>query len=192
MRISEDDLVHLRPSAGDLAPNLSIRTLQFSHSWAFFPEELGEDSEDVVALMAFIQLAPPLHPAFKWLAIEHQSGGYVGSHPAFVGVRLALRPEIQAALQMLAGRYRGYRNGYFSIDAKSAKDIADYDARLGELGLDCDYTYPALHEGVYPIDATEKNLAILTDTPPDLALLGDEFTRRPTNFGVYVLARNSD
>ena len=195
MRISEKDVAHLRTGTKARPGGISVRerrNFSFSQSWTFFPLELGEPGDDIVALLAYTEHLPPLNDAFEWLAVEHQSGGYACQHPVFVGVRLFLRPTVHSALRKLAKVYHGYDHGQFGIADKSAKDICEYNSRLGELGLHCNYTYPWLHEAVYPVDATKENLSVLASSPPILDQLGDDFSRRAPGFGVYILAANSD
>lgn len=201
MKISESDVAAFRDRPTEGSRYVRIETLSreaspalFTPSWTFFPSELGDTFGfgGVVAILGFTKLLPKLAPELDWFAIKHQSGGYACSHPRFVGVRLALRPTITAHLEVLANDYRGHKNGYFSLTDKSTTDIEVYNARLKLIGLNCEFTYPWLHEGVYPIDATPEALSRLTNTPPDLEQFGDSWAPRPPDFGVFVLATNCD
>ena len=97
MRLTEAKLSGLRsPASGHVylqTPGENVAGL-FTPSWTFFPAELGDAGNGVVAILAFTQVVPKLDAGLEWVAIRHQSGGYSCSAPVFVGVRLALRPHI--------------------------------------------------------------------------------------------------
>jgi hypothetical protein len=196
-RISELDVCGFRAltrrtGAGlTLALRGKLPNAMFTPSWEFFPLELGDPGDDVVALVGYADSLPPLNPRLEWLAIEHQSGGHACSHPRFVGIRLTLRPQIKPGLRAISVRFRGYRHGYFGR-GKAASDIALYRSMLVELGLDCEWAHPMLEEAVYPIDASPENLGILSATPPRLEGLTDGAARLPESFAIFLLARNSD
>lgn len=198
MRLSEERLAPFRGKAPPGPGYVGLRRLGprlgelVTPSWTFFPLELGDEGAGVVALLGFTESVPVLDAGLDWVAVEHQSGGYACSHPVFVGVRLSLKPVVAEWLGDLARDYFGHCNGYFSFGSARASDIEAYNSRLKTIGLHCEHSYSWLHEAVYPIDATVETLSIVSPTPPDLNRFGDPWARLAPNFGVFVLAANSD
>jgi hypothetical protein len=62
---------------------------------------------------------------------------------------------------------------------------------LKALGLHCESTYPLLQESVYPIDATQAHLDLLSSDPPQLEALIEPFGATH-GLAIVVLAENSD
>jgi hypothetical protein len=152
--------------------------------------EIGDESGDIVALLAFTGSFPSLSPTVEWVAIDHQSGGLACHHPKFVGTYLRLRVEMEQRLRALAKRHFGEGGGHFYTGNLLASDVVAYVDALAALGLHCERGYGLLEESVYPIDATQVHLNMLCENPPDLSLVADK-----TGYGgltIVILAENSD
>jgi hypothetical protein len=199
VKITEADLAPRRPNGwrpvllvpSELSPRANDLPLDlFGDSGDLFPHELSGCSGGVVALLAFTRCVPPLSPNYEWFCISHQSGGHACNHPNFVGTPLRLRPDIQTGLRNLAARYHD-AGGHFHRGNVPASGIFAYVHELGDIGLHCETSYSLLEEGVYPVDATEQHLNILSECPPLLDALSDAF-RSADGLVVIVLSENSD
>lgn len=193
MKVSENELRELRPTSWP--QNIRLSDLSqaqpelFADSWDAF-QSLAHGSRDIVALLTFTGVVPPLSPDLDWIAISHQAGGLACHHPCFIGVELDLRPPVRAALQELASDYYEEAGGHFYSDAVTVSDLVAYTSRLAELGLHCNTSYRLFEEAVYPIDASDDHLSLIADGPPTV-----EAFAGPGGFGhpaIVILAENSD
>jgi hypothetical protein len=148
----------------------------------------------IVLVFAFAQHVPVLKSGREWLALSHQSGGLLCEHQLFVATRLKPRSSVVPPLQRIAREGFGAENGRFSSSDLLASRIANYVAELKRIAVDCECTWPYLTESVYPIDATNDNLARVAEDAPTLGDLAVAYepARFDNNPVILCLTENSD
>lgn len=99
----------------------------------------------------------------KWMKIVHQVGGGSCIQHYMIATILNPKPEIRDAMQQISDW------GLSSCLNDFLETKVEYRNELKRLlNVDCNHSYAALDEGIYPIDCSVENLRTLcTDELPD-------------------------
>ncbi len=159
-------------------------TKAFKAPWAE-----GPPGHRTVVVLAFLDLVPPLPATRTWLALRHQCAGVACRQLYMVATVLEVREEVAAAFNGIADENDDCGRAFEDPESGA---VERYLARLGEVGLACGPASLAhLCESVYPVDATPKALARVTEDGDDL--LGLLFHPDPLARPLLVaLSENSD
>jgi hypothetical protein len=128
--------------------------------------------------------------------VEHQSGGHACDRDAFLARPLVLSDSGVTLLAELTAPY--YHKGSGHFHSCTDRDIEEYRQSLRAAQLTADKVFAAdyrLIEGVYPLDPTPENLAILTgdhSIPSEVIkrIMSADDARK--HLVIIVLADNSD
>ena len=136
-----------------------------------------------------------------FIPIAHQTGGEACHWRYIIGTILRPRPEVTIKIQRISDSWQGSNCGAFSV---SLDDILEYRKQLNELlGADCNHSYAAFAEGIYPIDCSPDVARRLTDEemPDDFDATFIKWRGKPERFlgsldrqerwHLYILGRNS-
>jgi hypothetical protein len=149
----------------------------------------------IILVLAFSKSVPILRPGREWLALVHQTGGYLCEQTGMIATRLEPRRSILPKLESIARDNFFADSGRFDRADLLASRIVSYFTALKAIDLDCECTWRNLTEGLYPIDATPENLNRITENPPDLdsiAFWDHPRARYSDEPAIFFLAENSD
>ena len=174
----------------------------FSATWVEFQDDMpepdsygdtGRDQLEIVLLLAFLEHVPVLVSGIPWLALVHQAGGVACDHPQFIARRLRPRPSIYPKLRRIA-RDRWPNDAGDRYDPSCLVQTSKLKLDLNQLGLTCDHTIHCFTEGVYPIDATDEAISIVSEEYFVLADLIVDFDPcfERSNLAILILSANSD
>jgi hypothetical protein len=139
---------------------------------------------------------PTLPDDFK--PMMHQTGGIACHQHKFWGKVLDVRPTVKFRMEALGSRWYGSNAGVFGA---TLDELNRYREDIKELfGADCNYSYTAFEEGIYPLDVTPEILQELCDDnlPADLDKLiqwdtpMQQFLGSMNRWKLYILVENSD
>jgi hypothetical protein len=156
----ESILGPIRP--GDSDRVFSPLDLKRPIKWSHTPEEWIGDArhqEDalqrirVAAVVAFMDHVPKLAAGYPWSILEHEAGGEIHNFLFFVGMRVALKPDIESEFLKIA-RYWFGKSPWMGDGGPSLSELMEYRSQLQGIGLDCNLprTYSKFTEAFYPID----------------------------------------
>lgn len=130
----------------------------------------------------------------EWLYVEHQAGGVLCSHPRFLCTTLTPTPPSLIGMHELTKLWYG-RNIMLTT---SLEVVNQYQKNLQDLlGVDCNWSYPALQEGVYPIDAECLPMLTAETFPTNLDDLfkmddADRYLGCLNRWRLLIISENSD
>jgi len=143
--------------------------------------------DHIVLVLAFLDRVPVATlKTQNWYLLDHQCSGLLCHAKLMVALPLRPKPERRHGLLALARRYFGSNIGWYDLEADS---LAEFRARLDELGLPSSVPASQIYEALYPGDATQEALDRLVIDPPDLGVVTGG---HPESAVICVLAPNSD
>ncbi|MEI2299550.1 hypothetical protein [Ensifer sp. MJa1] len=201
-------LVHLEPLPGLLGsaaallssgrvvlPNglLTPTHKAFVADWNAFDADRPRETLEAIPVLAFRRKVPVLNPTLEWRGLIHQCSGSYCQQMRMIATRLRPRPAVAEHLNAIVREHYGRDAGFVHHDNLRASQIVSYVEMLARLGLNCEISWKNLTEGVYPIDATQLHLDLLTEEAPPLAEIADWSHEDPEHGAVILLlAWNSD
>ncbi len=181
MFISETELAPLRlgPNPISIAPDFSALALgkysNFPHSFSVAAQVLKQPSllgkveftgtdemflsdwntpYRAVPVLAFTKTVPILAKHRRWMALEHQGGGYSCAQTQMVATRFSALPSIQALFDDVAKHFNYAISGWFESADTDTALTRSYETTIARYGLTL--RGPGrnhLQESMYPVDA---------------------------------------
>jgi hypothetical protein len=106
---------------------------------------------DIVPMLGFWNIVPPLSSSRPWNLIEHQAAGMRCNQLRLIGTTVLLKAEIHAACLDVARDWFAAGLGEHDLQLE---DVIAYRRQINAIGLDCNefLTFTQLQEGFYPAE----------------------------------------
>jgi hypothetical protein len=181
------DLPHALPDAAKVLnqPNL-LGKVVFTGTHEMFSSDWNTPYR-AVPVLAFTEIVPMLDQRRRWMALDHQGGGYSCGQTQMVATRFSAFPTIQTLFDDVAKRFHYAKSGWFESADTDTALTRSYEATIARYGLTLRGSgRNHLQESVYPVDA--DRIATLTNDGEVIELC----QASPVLPTILFLAENSD
>ena len=132
----------------------------------------------------------------EWTKIAHQAAGHACHQHYFIATILTPKPELINKIKDICDEYLDSDIGCFGVNIHELNSYVDL--LKSNLDVDCEWSYTAFEEALYPIDYKKETISKLTvDILPDdlnnLVEWEEGFQKSigcVNRWGIYILGQN--